>query len=313
MINYVPSVTAVGHSSIFTGSVPSINGIVDNYWKEPISGKESYCTDDSSVHGVGADAAVGKMSPRNLLTTTVTDELRMATNFVAKVVGVSLKDRAAILPAGHAANAAFWFDDASGGFITSSYYMSALPDWVAGFNSSKPVEKLISKDWTTLYPMTTYGNSDKDEQQYEGLFGGEKSSTFPHSISGIYKNDKGSFRSTPFGNTLTLDFARQVIEEYKMGDDGVPDFLTINCASTDYVGHMYGPNSIEIEDTYLRLDQDLEKFFTYLDRKIGKDQYTVFLTADHGVAHTIGYMQSHKLPAGLVNPRKLTDSLNKIL
>ena len=313
MINYLPSVTAVGHTAIFTGSVPSISGIAENYWIEPISGKESYCTDDSTVQGVGAGPNTGKMSPRNLLVTTVTDELRMATNFQSKVVGVSLKDRASILPAGHTANAAFWFDDGTGNFITSTYYMQTLPDWVVEFNKSHPVEKLVSKDWTTVYPIQTYGTSDSDNQEYEGLLNGEKSSVFPHYVAEIYKKDRGSFRFTPFGNTITLDFAKQAIEGYHLGEDKTTDFLTINCASTDYIGHMFGPNSIEIEDTYLRLDQDLAKFFTYLDRKIGRGQYTVFLSADHGVAHTIGYMQSHKLPASLLNARPLTDSLNKIL
>src|SRR2546423_7171034 len=313
MINYLPSVTAVGHTAIVTGSVPSISGIAENYWIEPISGKESYCTDDSTVQGVGAGPNTGKMSPRNLLVTTVTDELRMATNFQTKVVGVSLKDRASILPAGHTANAAFWFDDGTGNFITSTYYMQTLPDWVVEFNKSHPVEKLVSKDWTTVYPIQTYGTSDSDNQEYEGLLNGEKSSVFPHYVAEIYKKDRGSFRFTPFGNTITLDFAKQAIEGYHLGEDKTTDFLTINCASTDYIGHMFGPNSIEIEDTYLRLDQDLAKFFTYLDRKIGRGQYTVFLSADHGVAHTIGYMQSHKLPASLLNARPLTDSLNKIL
>ena len=313
MINYMPSVTAVGHSSIFTGSVPAIHGITDNYWIEQLSGKERYCTDDSTVQGVGADKNAGKMSPRNLLVTTVTDELRMATNFQSKVVGISLKDRAAIFPAGHAANAAFWFDDASGNFITSTYYMQVLPDWVNQFNSTQPVTRLIKNGWNTLYPIDTYQNSDSDNQVYEGMFDGEKTAAFPHNINDIYKKNKGSFRSTPFGNTITLDFAKQAIEGYRLGEGKATDFLTINCASTDYVGHMFGPNSIEVEDTYLRLDQDLAKFFEFLDNKIGKGQYTVFLTADHGVAHTTGYMQKHRLPAGLLNVRPLTDTLNKIL
>ena len=313
MINYVPSVTGVGHSSIFTGSVPAIHGIADNYWVEQFSGKEMYCTDDSTVEGVGAGKNVGKMSPRNLLASTVTDELRIATNFQSKVVGVSLKDRASIFPAGHAANAAFWFDDSTGNFITSTYYMQALPEWVIQFNKSQAIIRLVSKGWNTLYPIDTYQNSDSDNQVYEGKFNGETTPTFPHKINEIYKTDRGSFRSTPFGNTLTLDFAKQAIEGYQLGKGKATDFLTINCASTDYVGHKFGPNSIEVEDTYLRLDQDLATFFSYLDTKIGKGQYTVFLTADHGAAHSAGYMQKHKLTAGLAKIKAVTDSLNKLL
>lgn len=313
LINYVPSVTAVGHSSIFTGSVPAINGIAENYWVEQFSGREMYCTDDSTVEGVGARGSVGKMSPRNLLASTMTDELRIATNYQSKVVGVSLKDRASILPAGHTPNAAFWFDDASGNFITSTYYMQELPAWVVRFNESRVINSLISNGWNTLYPISTYQTSDSDRQTYEGQFSGETASVFPHKINEIYKTDRGSFRSTPFGNTLTLDFAKKAIEGYGLGEDKVTDFLTINCASTDYVGHKFGPNSIEIEDTYLRLDKDLATFFSYLDDKIGKGQYTVFLSADHGASHSIGYLEKHSLTTGLAKLGIVTDSLNKLL
>jgi len=313
LINYLPSFTAVGHTCVFTGSVPALSGISGNEWIEQLSGKMVYCTDDSTVSTVGADNASGKMSPRNLLVSTVTDELRMATNYQSKVVGVSLKDRASILPAGHTANAAFWLDDATGNFVTSTYYMQQLPAWVDAYNKTRPIDQLIKNGWTTLYPIDTYKNSDGDDQPYEGKYSGESGSTFPHHIDEAYKKSKGTFRPTPFGNTLTLDFARQAVEGYQLGSGGATDFLTINCASTDYVGHMFGPNSIEVEDTYLRLDQDLGKFFTYLDGKLGKGQYTVFLTADHGAAHAIGYMQKHEIPADFWDSRPLVDSLNRIL
>lgn len=313
MINYIPSVTAVGHSSIFTGSVPAIHGIAENYWVDQLTGKGMYCTDDSTVESVGTSNNTGKMSPRNLMASTVTDELRIATNFQSKVVGVSLKDRASILPAGHAANAAFWLDDETGNFITSTYYMKELPVWVKRFNSSQPISSLISKGWNTLYPIETYQNSESDDQTYEGKFNGEATPSFPHKMNEIYKTDRGSLRTTPFGNTLTLEFAKQAIEGYSLGKGKSTDFLTINCASTDYVGHKFGPNSIEIEDTYLRLDHDLAAFFSYLDKEVGKGQYTVFLSADHGAAHNDGYMQKHRLTTGLAKLRMVTDSLNALL
>jgi len=314
MINYLPSFTAVGHTCVFTGSVPALDGITGNEWVEQLSGKEMYCTSDTTVRAVGAEGSIwGKMSPRNLLVSTITDELRIATNYQSKVVGVSLKDRASILPAGHAATAAFWMDDASGAFITSTYYMQQLPAWAEAYNKSRPIEKLVSKGWNTLYPIETYLASDKDEKSYEGKYLGETSTSFPHKVDEVYKKNVGSFRSTPFGNTLTLDFARQAVDGYQLGNGKATDFLTINCASTDYVGHMYGPNSIEVEDTYLRLDQDLAKFFQYLDGKVGKGQYTVFLTADHGAAHAIGYMQEHQLPADFWTSVPLVDTLNKMI
>jgi len=314
LINYMPSYTAVGHSTIFTGSVPAIDGIAGNDWMDQLTGKAVYCTADSTVQPIGAASAMdGKMSPRNLLVSTITDELRLATNFQSKVVGVSLKDRASILPAGHLATAAFWLDDASGNFITSSYYMKQLPDWVNQFNGKRKIEELVSKGWNTLYPVDTYKQSDSDAKSYEGLFAGEKSSVFPHDLTAAYSKNKSSFRNTPFGNTLTLEFAKEALDAYGLGKGNVTDFLTINCASTDYVGHMYGVNSIEVEDTYLRLDKDLSLFFKMLDAKIGKGQWLVFLTADHGAAHAVGFMQSHELPADFWYSKPLVDSLNRIL
>lgn len=313
-INYLPSFTAVGHSTVYTGSVPSLDGIAGNEWVDQLSGKTVYCTSDSSVQSVGASNALdGRMSPRNLLVSTITDELRMATNFQSKVVGVSLKDRASILPAGHAANAAFWLDDASGNFITSTYYMNQLPSWVNQFNGKKRIEQLVANGWNTLYPINTYKQSDADAKSYEGLFSGETSSVFPHDTKAAYQKSKGSFRSTPFGNTLTLEFAKEALNAYQLGKGTATDFLAINCASTDYVGHMFGVNAIETEDTYLRLDKDLGDFFKTLDAKVGKGQWLVFLTADHGAAHAIGFMQEHEVPADFWYTRPLADSLNKIL
>ncbi len=316
MINYLPAFTAVGHTCIFTGSVPAFSGIAGNDWVEQSTGQRMYCTDDSTVLAVGAEdpsSKDGKMSPRNLLVSTVADELMMADNFRSRVVGVSLKDRAAIIPAGHTATAAFWLDDSTGHFITSNYYMTKLPEWVDSFNGKNPVKTYMGNKWSTLYPKNTYLQSDMDDQPYEGKFKGDSTTAFPHNLDSSYKMAKSSFRYTPGGNTLTLDFARNAIEGYHLGQGAFTDFLTINCASTDYVGHQFGINSIEIEDTYLRLDQDLASFFSYLDEKIGKGEYTIFLTADHGAAHAIWYSQNHDIPADYWNPQPVVDSLNRIL
>jgi len=313
LINYLPSYTAVGHSTIFTGSVPALHGIAGNDWTEQLTGKTLYCTSDSTVQSVGSESPEGKMSPRNLLVSTITDELRLATNFQSKVVAVSLKDRASILPGGHLANAAFWFDDPSGRFITSSYYMPQLPEWVNAFNNSKRPEKLLENGWNTLYPINTYTNSDADDRPYEGRFTGETSSSFPHAMNEIYKKNRSTLRSTPFGNSLTLEFAKAALDAYQLGNGSATDFLTINCASTDYVGHMFGPNSIEVEDTYLRLDKELASLFQLLDTKLGKGQWMVFLSADHGAAHAINFMQEHQLPAEFWYGKPLVDTLNKQL
>lgn len=312
-INYLPSYTAVGHTVIFTGSVPAINGIVGNDWVDQLTGKSWYCTEDTSVQTVGAPGKAGQMSPNNLLVSTITDELRMATNFRSRVVGVSLKDRAAILPAGHTANAAFWFDDASGHFITSTYYMKDLPDWAKKFNSNDEPQKLVKNDWNTLYPINTYKQSSEDNVSWEGKFEGENAPVFPHDMKNVYTAEPGSIRSTPFGNTLTLDFAKAAVNGYNLGNGGGTDFLAVNCASTDYVGHKYGPNSIEVEDTYLRLDKDFAAFFRFLDEKVGKGNYLLFLTADHGAAHAIGFMKEHRIPADFLVSKKIDDPLNEFL
>ncbi|MGO4291217.1 alkaline phosphatase PafA [Chitinophaga sp. RAB17] len=312
-ISHLPSFTAVGHSTIYTGSVPAIHGITGNDWPDQVTGRKWYCTEDTTVQPVGSTSSAGKMSPRNLLASTITDELRLATNFRSKVVGVSLKDRASILPAGHTPNGAFWLDDSNGSFITSTYYMNELPSWVKNFNDRKEPQQLMSKPWETLYPIGTYTQSTEDNVAWEGTFPGEKAPVFPHQLKDVYKKDPGNLRSTPSGNTLTLDFAKAAVDGYDLGNGTATDFLTINCASTDYVGHKYGPNSIEVEDTYLRLDKDLSSFFTYLDQKVGKGNYLVFLTADHGAAHAVKFMQEHHLPAGLVEGRKLIAGLDSTL
>ncbi len=313
-INYLPSYTAVGHTCIFTGSVPSITGISGNDWTEQLTGAHMYCTDDSTVQSVGVNASPdGKMSPRNLLVSTITDELRMATKFQSRVVGVSLKDRAAILPAGHTANAAFWMDDESGNFISSTYYMNKLPEAVAIFNREKNIDKYLQRGWNTLYPISTYVASDSDSKSFEGKFPGESAPVFPHDIKSAYAKNHGIFRATPYGNSLTLDFAKTVLEAYQLGQGPATDFLTINCASTDYAGHLFGPNSVEVEDVYLRLDQDLASFFSELDTKIGKGNYLVFLTADHGAANSVGYSQENKIPADFFVSANILASLEQLI
>ena len=316
MIDYIPTVTALGHTSIYTGSVPSIHGIAGNDWTDKETGKNVYCTTDETVNAVGTEAKkIGQHSPRNLWSTTITDQLGIATNFRSKVVGVSLKDRASILPAGHNPTAAFWFDETTGNFITSDYYLKELPQWLNEFNKEENGKKLVSNGWKTLLPISEYFESTEDNVAWENLLGSAKTPTFPYeNLAKDYDAKKGVIRTTPFGNSLTLKMAEATIKGYKMGEDNITDFLAINIASTDYVGHAFGPNSIEIEDTYLRLDQDLEAFFQQLDKKVGKGNYLVFLSADHGAAHSEGYMQANKMATGFFGEgleKTLNDELEK--
>lgn len=312
MIPYVPSVTAIGHTCIYTGSVPSIHGIAgNNFVKE---GKKVYCTDDDSVKPVGTTSEAGLMSPRNLWTSTIGDEMKIASNGRAKVVGVALKDRASILPAGHNPNGAFWFDDQTGCFITSSYYMDRLPKWVEAFNDKRLPEQYLSQKWNTLYPKNTYTESATDENEYEnGIREGVKA-TLPLYLPELYKKyGYGIIRNTPFGNSLTLDMAKAAIDGEQLGTDDETDLLTVSCSSTDYIGHQVGTHAIETEDTYLRLDKAIADFLAYLDSKVGKGNYLVFLSADHGAMNNAAFLQDRRIPAGSWDASATAKKLNHVL
>lgn len=303
-IDYLLTITAIGHATVYTGSVPAIHGITGNAITFNSTGKTLNCVGDSTVQSIGTASADGQKSPVNLLVNTVGDELKLATNFRSKVIGVALKDRSAILPAGHAADAAYWFDVKNGRWITSTYYMKALPKWVDQFNDQNLAQKYLNKDWNTLYDIKTYAQSTADNMPYEGKLKGQKLPIFPVETSKLYTpNDYSTIFTTPFGNSITLDFAKKIIGEEKLGADEHTDLLAVSLSSTDAIGHTFGVNSIEIEDTYLRLDQDLAKFLNYLDASLGKGNYTVFLTADHGASQNSQFLQAHKLP---VHPARLT-------
>lgn len=313
-INYVPSVTGIGHATVYTGSVPAIHGITGNDWIIQATGKTMYCAADSTVQTVGSSSeSAGKMSPVNLLSTTMTDELRLATNFRSKVISIASKDRGAILPGGHTANAAYWYDGNSGNWITSTYYMKTLPTWVNNFNDQKYPEKYLKQDWNTLYPINTYLQSTKDDVPYEGKFAGMSTSTLPVKTSNMLSQGMGLLTSTPYGSSLTLDLARAAIDNEGLGADAITDFLAISVSSPDYVGHQFGPNSIEVEDTYLRLDRDLAKLFSHLDTKVGKGNYTVFLTADHAVQHNSGFLADNKIRTGVFESSTVLEQLNTAL
>ncbi|MEP7238878.1 MAG: alkaline phosphatase PafA [Ferruginibacter sp.] len=312
LVPYVPTYTAVGHTCIYTGSVPAITGIVGNNWFDKTTGKGVYCTDDSTVSTVGNSGKAGKMSPDNLWVTTITDELRLSNNFKSKVIGIALKDRGAILPAGHSANAAYWYD--AGKWISSTHYMTALPTWVELFNAKDIPGNYMGKDWTTILPMSSYDLSTADDKPYENAIKGELTVTFPHKLSLIPENIKyESFRTTPFANTFTFDFAKAAIENENLGKNTVTDFLAVSISSTDYIGHAFGPNSVEIEDTYLRLDKDIADFLLYLDTKLGKGNYSIFLSADHAVAHIPAFLAEHNIPGGNFEDGDLRKDLNQMI
>lgn len=309
-IDHLPTVTAIGHACVYTGSVPAIHGITGNDFILKKDGQLVYCTSDSLVDGLGYAGNGGKMSPKNLLASTITDELKLATNFRSKVIGIAMKDRSSILPAGHFADAAYWFgQDAN--WISSSFYMDNLPEWVNKFNQEKRAAPYLKNGWNTLYPAESYVQSSSDDNPYEGAMPGMKRPILPISAEVLESNGLGIIRNTPFGNTFTLEFAQEAIIQEQLGRnvEGVPDFLTVSLASTDAIGHQYGVNALEVEDMYLRLDQDLANFFGFLDEHIGKGQYSVFLTSDHGASHNNPFFIDHKGSGGYL-AANLIDSLN---
>lgn len=300
--NYIPTYTAVGHTSIYTGTIPAHHGIISNNWYDKKLKKSIYCVDDDNYNTVGTDSKEGKKSPARMLTSTLGDQLRL-TNNQAKIIGISLKDRAAILPAGHAANAAYWFDGKDNGkWVSSTFYINKMPKWANDFNNSRSnrANEFLSAPWRTLYSIDTYTESIEDNNPYEGTFKGEDKPVFPHNLPALRKDNKNFdlIKAVPFGNTITTDFTIAAIEGENMGMDQNTDLLAISYSSTDYVGHKYGVAAIETEDTYLRLDKEIERLLTYLDEKVGAGQYTVFLTADHGAVHVPAYLNSLKIPSG---------------
>lgn len=314
-IPYTPTVTACGHTCVYTGSVPGIHGITGNNWWDKNLKRTVYCSEDKSVQGVGGkDEVIGQMSPKNMLTTTITDELRLASNFKSKVIGVAVKDRGAILPAGHSANAAYWYDGKTGNFITSTYYMNALPTWVNNFNNRKLVDSLYKLNWNTALPKDTYLKyASEDIKDYESKPFGKDQLGFPYDLTKFAGSDFTKILTTPHGNTLTTEMAKAALLAEQLGKGTLTDFLAVSYSSPDYIGHSFGPNSWEMVDDYVRLDTELGNLFDFLDQQIGKGAYTVFLTADHAVAHVPGFMKEHKLPGGTIDDEAGMKDVNKKL
>ncbi|MFT5214870.1 MAG: putative AlkP superfamily pyrophosphatase or phosphodiesterase [Patiriisocius sp.] len=313
--NFIPTYTAVGHTSIFTGTSPSNHGIISNYWYDKVLKKNIYCVDDINYKTIGNDGNVGHKSPHRLYTTTVADQLQLAQNMQGKTIGIAIKDRSAILPVGHTANAAYWYDAGDKNqWITSSFYMEELPNWVKEFNGNNKADAYLNQPWETLYDIKTYTQSRADDNMYEKNLNGQEKPVFPKYLKKL-REKNGNFsliKTIPAGNTYTVDFAKAVIKGEQLGKTKFTDFLTVSFSSTDYVGHRYGVAAVETEDTYLRLDKDLAHFFNFLDAEVGKGKYTLFLTADHAAVRVPSYLQSLKIPAHYLDTEKLKHFLSGI-
>ncbi|HKV41137.1 MAG TPA: alkaline phosphatase family protein [Blastocatellia bacterium] len=316
---YMPTYTAPGHAAIFTGSCPAYNGIVGNSWYDRESRRERVMVSDDAAkivtsYGVQDSTKLTKpASPRVLIGATIGDQMRLSDGFRSKVIAISLKDRAAVLPGGRDANAAYWFDPSLGQFISSDYYLSELPSWVYKFNALQGPDRFFGKVWDRVLPPEAYQLTQGVTEAGNSPLGRH----FPYTINGgaqrpgeaFYK----AFLYSPFASEYLADFAKAAIEHENLGSDQYPDLLAISFSTPDYVGHAYGPDSEEIEDTYIRLDRVLDEFFQYLDKQVGLSNTILVLTADHGVSPVPQFLSLNKLDAGTIDPVKCRDAVNAAL
>ena len=314
-IPYVPTVTACGHAAVYTGSTPAIHGIAGNQWYDNYQQRTVYCVEDPTVMSVGVEgSAAGKMSPVNVWTTTLGDEIKLANNFKSKVYGISIKDRGAIIPAGHTADGAFWYDSKSGNFISSTYYGKNLPKWVTEFNGQHRVDSLYAKGWNLSLAKSVYeANCDGDMNAYESTPLGAEQKGFPYTLSQFIGKDYGKISSTPYGNNIVAEMAERALVNEQLGKDDITDLLAISFSSPDYIGHSFGPNSWETLDGYIKLDAVIAQLFASLDQQVGKNNYTVFLTADHAVANIPDFSKKHKIPGGLISESSIKKELGQLL
>lgn len=313
--NYAPTVTGPGHASVYTGTTPSVHGIIDNEYYDKEKGKEVNCVEDERQKPVGVTSGNGDVSPWRLLSSTVTDELKLFTQKRSKVIGISIKDRGAALPAGHMADAAYWYDAKSGKFISSTYYLTQLPEWVTAFNAKNLADIYLSQEWKTVLPINQYTESGPDDTPYERKFKGKDKPTFPYKLSEL-RSQNGNFdllSSTPFAIDYLTEMTKAAVVGEKLGKDDITDFLCVSYSTADAIGHQFGPNSVEVEDAYLRLDRSLADLFKTLDKETGAGNYTVFLTADHGVADVPQYLTDNKMPGGYFNERRTRVLLDEFL
>lgn len=315
---YVPTFTGPGHASIFTGTTPAHHGIIANDWYDRKAGKMVYCASapDPEVKGVGTENSGGNMSPQRMVAGTIGDQLRIFSNMRSKVFGISMKDRGAILPAGHTPNAAYWFiGKGEGNWVSSSYYMNELPQWVVAFNQKRLPDSYLDKGWDLMLSAEAYDESLEDVNPFESPYSGTARAAFPYDLRSLMeKNGQYElFKSTPWGNTLTIDFARELIRAEGLGTDQFTDVLAMSFSCTDYAGHQFGPHARETQDVYLRLDRDLASFIDYLDQTFGRDSYLIFLSADHGGANVPSHMEKLNIPAGYFRNGAISDFLEEAM
>jgi predicted AlkP superfamily pyrophosphatase or phosphodiesterase len=305
--DHMPTYTAPGHATLMTGAWPAETGIIANEWPDLTKGRNITSVEDEQARLLNGEPDEVASSPRRLMASTLGDELRMATNNRSKVIGISIKDRSAILPAGRHANAAYWFSTLSGRMVTSNYYFNQMPQWVTAFNDTKPADKFFGARWERLLPEPEYlRRADTDDPVWEniGNIPGD-TNKFPHVITGGAnapgKEFYGALDYSPFSNDLLLSFAEQAITNERLGEDADTDILTLSFSANDYVGHRFGPYSQEMMDITLRTDRKIEELLKFVDQRVGLRNTLVIFTADHGVAPSPEQSAAMGLPGTRIN------------
>jgi len=310
--DYMLTQSAPGHATIATGAEPSFHGITSDDWYIPLKNELINCTKDINVNSVGGSFESGLHSPSNLLVSTFSDELKMATSKKAKVFGVGLRESSAIFSAGHAADAAYWFDNITGTWMSSTYYLNSLPTWVNDFNAMKFSDSFLNSTWNLLRSAKDYVDCLPHSNSFETGF--NNVNYFPYDLKKLRsKNDYSLLRETPFGNSLTANFAIRLIQNERLGKHDVTDYLSICFSATDYIGHRFGPSSVEMGDAILRLDDDIKNLLTFLNDSIGKKNVLIYFTAAHGISEIPAVLEKNRIPSGYFQQNQALQLLRSYL
>ncbi len=308
--NYEPTTTAPGHASIFTGSFPYFHGIVANDFFDNKTKKMINAVKDENYLSVGSDDEVGRCSPKRLLASTITDQIKLFNNFQSKVITISLKDRGAVLPGGQLADAAYWYNYKTGDFISSSYYLKTLPDWLVNFNNRNLPQNYMQKGWSLLLEQEAYSSLNDLSQRNTTKVFKEDQIKFPYDFKNLSNEElNNAFQFTPYANQILVDLAKEIIRNENIGKDNIPDFISISFSATDIIGHTWGNFSPELMDTYIRLDRTIADLISFLNNEVGEKNYLLFLTSDHGAVETPSVMKNFNAITGELNTKTFYDSL----
>ncbi len=312
--NYVLTTSGAGSATIVSGVTPNVHGIISDNWYNDLEEKEISCIEGSRIKYINGKVSFGNFSPKNLLTSTIGDEIKLAYNDSSKVISIGMNPINSVISGGRAADYAFWFEDDNGEWVTGNYYTDSLPKWVEKFNNKRFQDIYINRSWTSFFPLDNYDVSLNDNSEFEFGFSHYRK-TFPYELSFLKSrsSDYKYIKYTPFGNTYTKDFATTTIIEEELGKDEYTDFLSVNFSANSYLGKYFGPRSVETEDMFVRLDRDIAHFLKFIDDNIGKENVVIYFTSDHGVAEVPDYLKWKKINSGIFNGEKAMSLLDSYL